>query len=272
MKYTMNYSIIIDIGANIGEFSLQVANRNPGIKVYAIEPEPTLFSNLTKATKSLGLLNHIPCDFAVSDKNGYSDFFVSHHGDWGTSSLLQLNSNHIQYDDYWSTRTDIAHSEIIRVETKRLDSFLENIKFQEIKFIKIDAQGFDLIALNSLGINLKKVQAGMIEVVGTANNCLYLNEKNDLRFALNYLFNNDFNVYAIKPNDNGAKEFNVFFHRNDVDIKSIENELNLEGLINYDGKNFWHYPSQKLEDIDFLIHSLKTEIHSLKTEIHKKNS
>lgn len=251
-----NKSIIVDVGANIGGFSLEIAMRNPKLRVYAIEPEPELIAQLNQSSQSLGTNNHIVCNFAVSDKNGAANFYVSHEGDWGTSSLLPFDNSHIKQDPYWSTRSDLVHSSVIRVDTKRLDTFLDGLEYDEIKFIKIDAQGFDLIALHSLGAHIERVHAGMIEVVGVKSSTLYVGEQNDLRSAQNYLADKGFIVYAIKPNDPAANEYNLFFHRLGVDIGSLEIELSLKKLTYYDGKNYWHHPSNKLEDVDAQLYRL----------------
>jgi len=261
-----NNSIIIDVGANTGGFSLEIARRNSNLRIYAIEPEPELVTQLISSSETLDTPNHIVCNFAVSDKDTTSSFYVSHKGDWGTSSLLPFDNEHIQHDPYWSTRSDLVHTNVINVITKRLDTFLNDVKYNEIKFIKIDAQGYDLIALKSLGSHIHRVQAGMMEVVGIASSALYLNEQDDLRSTLNYLADNGFVVYGIKPNDHGANEYNLFFHRPDVDIKLLEVELKLKNLIYYDGKDFWHYPSDKLQNIEVQLHSLQENIKQLVAE------
>lgn len=47
--------IIIDVGANFGGFSLEIAERNPTYNVYAIEAEPNLAAQLNENATNNGL-------------------------------------------------------------------------------------------------------------------------------------------------------------------------------------------------------------------------
>lgn len=42
----MSKEIIIDVGANSGDFALEIAKRNKNVDVLAFEPEPKLFNSL----------------------------------------------------------------------------------------------------------------------------------------------------------------------------------------------------------------------------------
>ncbi|MBV6821303.1 FkbM family methyltransferase, partial [Rahnella sp. PD12R] len=240
-------NIILDVGANYGGFSLEIAKRNPESIIYAIEAEPGLADYLKSKQNELDLPNHITECFAVCEENGKSEFYVSELGDHGTSSLLPFSQSHIDNDSYWADRKDLFHSRAVEVETKRLDTFLDTVEFKEIDFIKIDVQGLDLSVLRSAGNYLEKIRAGMLEVPAITDKSLYENTNDDMRIALNYLFENGFQVYSIKPNDEASNEFNIYFIRNGENIHEIEQELNLQNFHFYDGKNFWHAPSHKLE-------------------------
>lgn len=67
-------NIIIDIGANYGGFSLEIAKRNPNKVVYAIEAEPSLAKKLELEATEKQLKNHKVENFAISDTEGIADF------------------------------------------------------------------------------------------------------------------------------------------------------------------------------------------------------
>ncbi|MDN0114733.1 FkbM family methyltransferase [Yersinia intermedia] len=264
-------NIIIDIGANYGGFSLEIAKRNPNKVVYAIEAEPSLAKKLELEATEKQLKNHKVENFAISDTEGIADFFISELGDHGTSSLLRFSKENIINDEYWAGRQDLQHTKKTSVHTKRLDTFLDEIIFNDIDFIKIDIQGLDLVALKSAGKYLSKIKAGMLEMPAVCEKSLYENNYDDLRIALNYLYENSFIVYGIKPNDEASNEFNIFFYRNGENIERIENDLNIRNFLYYDGKNYWHAPSYKLENPEQNIINLNLTLDEEKEKNNELN-
>lgn len=234
--------LIIDIGANHGEFAYEIASRNPKCQVIAFEPEPHLFKKL----KNSQYKNLITYDIAIASQTGTAEFNVSHVGDWGCSSLFDFNHKNIEKDEYWNNRADLrCFDEKIIVKTDTLENILSKHSFDEISFIKIDTQGFDLIALKSAGKYMQKIKAGMLEVVTTLDKSLYQGDECDLYHALNFLHDNHFTVYRIKANDEACNEMNVYFCRNDISFETIEKKYHLKNLHIYDGKNYWFLPSDK---------------------------
>lgn len=164
----------------------------------------------------------------------------------GTSSLLEFNEQHLSENPYWQVRTDLQHDQVIKTKVVSLKSVLDNVKYEQIVFIKIDAQGFDLDVLRSMGKeHLSRVQAGMLEIPGIKETSLYINENECLKDALNLLDEYGFDVYRIKPNDEAANEFNVYFKRKDINVKEHEEKYHLVDLRIYDGVNYWFLPSNK---------------------------
>ncbi|MFQ6287636.1 FkbM family methyltransferase [Yersinia enterocolitica] len=252
--------IILDLGANMGGFSLEIAKRNPGVTVHAVEPYPQLAKFLKEQSEKEKIINHIVHEVAISEKNGVSVFNVSTESESGTSSLLNFSSDHLKSDEYWSKRIDLVHSTKINVETMTLFSFLDRLPFNRIRFIKIDIQGMDLIALKTAGKYLDRIDGGMLEVPSVKEISLYSGGNDDLLTALIFLDKNGFYAYKIKPNDPASNEFNVFFCRKGQRYELLEDELNLRGLKYYDGKHYWHFPSNRLEFPEEYIMSLTEEL------------
>lgn len=127
---------VIDIGANIGYFSVILANLvGQDGKVFAFEPDPTNFEILKKNVK---LNNHknVECiNKAVSNKNSKVKLFLSDMN----------NGDHRCYNP-----KDKNHCSHIECNAVKLDNFL---KRKPINFVKLDVQGFEYYAL----IGMKKI-------------------------------------------------------------------------------------------------------------------
>jgi FkbM family methyltransferase len=238
--------LVLDVGANRGDFGLEVAARNPDILVLAFEPIPQLRADIAAAAAARGLGNLTTIQAAADAHPRTATFHVADHEDLGVSSLLEFDSLSISNDEYWTTRKDLYFDHAIEVDVVRLDSVPAVQQAERIRFIKIDAQGVDMPALESLGDLLMRVEAGVLEVPSTHESRMYVNEAYDLQSAMNRLQELGFRTYAIKPNDHATKEVNLFFCRHDVDWRRTERELGLRGIPLYDGKHFWHSPSDRL--------------------------
>ena len=248
--------LIIDVGSNYGEFALEIAARNPWVQVLAIEPNTNLSKKIKETSDFKNITNIELINYAIDKNEGTCSFHISDHADSGISSLLEFEKDKINNDPYWSNRTDLHFDRKIEVQVKRLDSILNDKKINKIRFIKIDAQGVDLNVLESLGSYLEITDAGMLEVPGTLENNLYSGETADLKKTLNTITKFGFKIYAIKPNDHAANEFNIFFCKENICWKKMEEELHLKNLNLYDGKNYWHYPSNKWEPVEAKINEL----------------
>jgi FkbM family methyltransferase len=68
--------VFMDVGANIGLYSLYAAKRNPQCTVYAVEPESQNFSRLCRNIVLSKAGNVIPCNFALSDREAFDLLYV----------------------------------------------------------------------------------------------------------------------------------------------------------------------------------------------------
>lgn len=262
-------NIIIDVGANRGDFLFPVARKNPCYTIIGFEPIPSLINTLEENILRYKLDNVLLRNVAISNTEGWETLNVSSELDQGVSSLLDIDRSIVDTNDYWKKRTDLKFSSKIDVEVKTLENELSEIEFDRIKFIKIDVQGLDVEVLISLGKYLEKVDAGMLEVPSSLANKIYKGEVYDLKSALDYLDYHSFDVYKIKANDEYSNEFNVFFKRKGLDIEAIENELSLTDIDIYSGRDYWHLPGSKLVDYVTLEHEKNTDIFIMKERIHE---
>ena len=121
--------IIIDLGANIGFFTLLFAQEigNTG-KIYAFEPEPTLFELLKKNVAINNFQNVEIIQKAVSNKTHSTKLFLSPNP-----------NDHRIYDPH-------DGRSFVNIESIKLDDFFQN-SHTEINFIKSNIQGADFAAI-----------------------------------------------------------------------------------------------------------------------------
>ncbi|MFC1904404.1 FkbM family methyltransferase [Chloroflexota bacterium] len=118
---------VIDIGANIGYFTLIAARLVGGEgRVFAFEPEPHNFDLLVKNLELNEYSNVIPVSKAVSNRNGSARLYLDKNN-WGAHSLSEECPTHFS-------------GVSVEVEIQTLDDFLKDYG-GKVDFIKIDAQG-----------------------------------------------------------------------------------------------------------------------------------
>jgi hypothetical protein len=66
---------ILDIGANVGFFSLYASKNYPVSKIFSFEPFPPTYLRLNRHLSINNISNVITYPYAVTDKKGKSDFY-----------------------------------------------------------------------------------------------------------------------------------------------------------------------------------------------------
>jgi FkbM family methyltransferase len=230
---------VVDVGANHGEFSIEVARRNPGVRVVAIEPIPQLAEGLRLAASAFGLANLSVVEAAISRSEGTASMNISDCGDSGVSSLLAFDERAIAKNEYWVSRSDLQFDRVVAVQVTQLSTVLSALGIDVIDFIKLDTQGLDLEILQSVRESGIRVRAGMLEAPSTMGARLYEDEPL-LIDVLNYLTSEQLTIHAVKPNDPACAEVNVFFCSPDEDWEALESKFGLRGVQIFDGKNYWY--------------------------------
>jgi FkbM family methyltransferase len=138
--------VVVDIGANIGAFSLFQAQR--GAIVYAYEPNPACFERLSRAIEH----NHLAARVYAS--NQAVGAVVGH----GTLEVLPMAtpSGVMHWDPAGPTRVTTL-AEICAVHN-----------LAQIDLLKIDTEGSELAILQGAGDTLARVQRVLLEYHSTA--------------------------------------------------------------------------------------------------------
>ena len=144
MKKTIKKGMtVIDIGANIGYYTLMFADlAGEKGRVYAFEPDPSNYRLLVKNIEANGYKNVIAMQKAVSNKSGVIDFYHSegHRGD------------HRSYDPGDGERKKI------KVKSETIDRFTGKKIIPDI--VKIDVQGAEFLVIQGMK-NLIKRNKGL---------------------------------------------------------------------------------------------------------------
>jgi len=124
---------VVDIGANIGYHTLQLAQcvGEKG-KVYAFEPDPDNYRLLVKNIEANQCQNVVAVQKAISDRSGLVSLYVSEENK-GDHRIFNSQDNR----------------KSIEVETVVLDQYLKDIQ-EKVDLIKIDTQGAECLVLSGI--------------------------------------------------------------------------------------------------------------------------
>jgi FkbM family methyltransferase len=130
----------MDVGSNLGYYSLIAATLNPKIDVYAFEPLPSAFLFLQNNIR-LNKLNNVKAyQLALSNKEGEIDFYATK-----MPKALYLK-HHISGTSNLATPKD-SYSEIIKVNSQTLDHFADENLLKKVDLIKLDTEGTENVVL-----------------------------------------------------------------------------------------------------------------------------
>ncbi len=141
-------SALLDIGANLGYYSLRFSNYFRKSKIHAFEPNPRMRALFSKSAFLNGFSETITIHpYAVSDKEGVLFLAVpEHHA--GGASLTESGD----------------HESCVKVDIKNLDAYLGSTF--TCGLIKLDVEGHELHALR-----------GMQSILERSNQCALMFEK-----------------------------------------------------------------------------------------------
>jgi FkbM family methyltransferase len=118
--------VVLDVGANIGYYSLLAASRvGTDGKVVAFEPSPYCQTRLAETVRENSITQLAIAPFALGDEPGNLELVVEHMG--------------LHSPSFLATEGDLKY--LVPVVT--LDSFVESSGIHEIDLVKIDVEGFE---------------------------------------------------------------------------------------------------------------------------------
>jgi len=197
---------VIDIGGNIGQFSVAAQNLFDDPKIFSIEPDPIVASRLKKNLQSLSSDNSVHVDVcAVSSIDGEAEFFVN--SDKQASSIMPLGKD----------RKSIFKQKIvenIKVSTVKLDTLFKDRILEKPMLLKIDAQGAEGFIIDGADKFLDDVQWLLLEVsfIDLYDGELKFNAMLSKLGARGFSFDRPLNFH-LDPKSGGIMEMDALFVR-----------------------------------------------------------
>jgi FkbM family methyltransferase len=150
--------LVIDVGANRGEFAKSLLECGYAGKIISVEPLPDLQVALKAESERIGKGQwRITDPFALSDKDGWTEFHVTASN--AASSMLEPSAAVANRVPQMRT------TQTLRVETKRLDALVAaNGLALNNAFLKIDVQGGEGKVLAGAVQTLRNLRGAMIEI------------------------------------------------------------------------------------------------------------
>lgn len=159
--------IMFDVGSLDGSSFMPFLLK--GWQVYAFEPDNTNYQVISEYLKKWNLKATLTKK-AVSNTNETQMFYTS-ISSRGIPSLLKFNEG--QVPSY-------------QVSTIRLQDFIESNKIKEIDFLKIDIEGYDLMALEGLDFSKLKPKIIMCEFEDKKTKLLNYTKEDMAHFLKNH--------------------------------------------------------------------------------------
>lgn len=169
--------VIVDVGANTGQFLIAAKSYFTDAKIYSFEPNPEAFNILKKNADqfhSVHLYN-----YALADRRKSITFYINKNlSEWST--VLKPK--------------DPENFSKLNVQTDQLDSLLP--KLSKIDLLKIDVEGAELAVLKGSIKTLKKSKYVMVEVslmresqdTGSSKTVMFLLKNNFRLFSIGRIF------------------------------------------------------------------------------------
>ena len=172
---------IIDIGANVGFFSLVCRDLYKDAEVFAVEPVVSAYKCLKKNLNNPK--DHI-FQLAISDKNGKERMEFT-EDNTAVSSVIRNETG------FNKINNNGKNTQFVEVEAKTLDTFLNENKLEIIDILKVDTESFEYNVLKSAYNTLKNTRYLHLEISIENNSKYTFTQINSL------LFSNDFNFQLL---------------------------------------------------------------------------
>lgn len=154
-NFITDESVVFDIGANVGWFSINVSKLFPKSQIYAFEPLPSTFAWMKK---NLDLNNTCVNIYNVglSDTNKKEIFYLPAESE--AASLKPID------DEFYTQEGNVGQKDIKKIQEevecqiRSIDDFTSEHKIEKCDFMKIDVEGNELFTLRGGGIFISKTK------------------------------------------------------------------------------------------------------------------
>ena len=150
--------ILLDIGANIGIYSLFAAITHPSSQVFSFEPVLNNFQSLVNNICANPGISVHPFNIAISDKCHISDLFISDLRPGNSGAQLEKPVND-KGESFSALKTE-------KVLAFSLDRLISDYGFPRPNYIKIDVDGLETLILRGMEKSLadKSLKSVLVEL------------------------------------------------------------------------------------------------------------
>lgn len=170
--------IFIDVGANIGNYTIDMSKKNPKNKIISIEAHPSTYNILKRNIKLNNLKNIVLINKAVYSEKKSLTLAVKNGWSMLSSLMTEIRSD---------------FNNLITVETETLDNLISHIN-GKVGLMKVDIEGAELHCLYGSKNTLQRCNKIIIEIhdkdlIPEISNILSING-----FEIKFLNNKEFVV------------------------------------------------------------------------------
>lgn len=160
--------ILLDVGANVGQFALSLVKYQPQATIYSFEPYSAAFQKLDQNTQNWA--NIIPVNLALGSENITQKLYIHQYP--VMNSLLDIAKSEREIWGPMENQVD--------VEVMTLDHWISTNNISSIDLLKVDTQGYDLEVLkgasNYLRQNLVKLALVEVNFIKIYENQIYFED------------------------------------------------------------------------------------------------
>ncbi|MFZ5969207.1 MAG: FkbM family methyltransferase [Bacillota bacterium] len=135
----------LDIGANIGYYTLFMASSFPNMKCIGFEPHPKIYEQFKRNVTINQFKNVTTYDYAVGDFNGQTDFHIT-RDDHYNKALAAINYYDLLENDFQK----------VSVKIVTVDDILDDETKKNVRAMKIDTQGYEYEVIRGAQDLIKK--------------------------------------------------------------------------------------------------------------------
>ncbi len=188
-----NSDCIVDLGANIGVYTLKIKENNPACKILCVEPDPAMYSLLQRNIDANKIQETTLVNLAVAENNGEISLgTIPECGGITGKYLGVIKANSRGWIDPKRIKT-------IQVRAKSLTSLVQDYSLSYIDILKMDVEGMELEVLKGASPILGKIDKIVLE----------WHEEGSKNELTRFLKENDFNLLYQEPRAYG----NIYFRK-----------------------------------------------------------
>lgn len=172
--------VVLDVGANVGDWTLQALEQLPHARIYAFEPSEAAFRGLVSAVGASPRVS--VSQVALGDTDQEAVLYADSPGS-GLASLARRRLDH--------AGISFAHEE--RVVVRTLESWARSVTLDKVDVLKLDVEGCELAVLRGAGDFLRDVRVIQFEFGGcNIDTRTYFQD-------FWYLLSDDFEIFRLSP-------------------------------------------------------------------------